>query len=81
MANALSALACVLLSVSVILYDHRIRKLENQMRELKDLLCIVEYRCPDCAEQAKCPAANTGVSFPCEYFRKEDPDGQPTKDL
>lgn len=71
MGNVLTALAVVLLYLSVIGYDRRIRKLEKRVNELVDLLCIVEYRCPDCADQKECPAANTGVSFPCEHFRKE----------
>lgn len=81
MGNVLTALAVVLLALSVMGYDRRIRKLEKHMKDLLDLLGVVELRCPECADRKECPTAGTGVCFPCEHFRKEDPDGQPTKDL
>lgn len=34
-------------------------------------LCKDEYRCHRCAERHECPAACTGVAYPCTYYAKE----------
>lgn len=31
-----------------------------------------ENRCPTCAECKSCPAAGTGVIYPCPYFRRDE---------
>lgn len=31
-----------------------------------------EHRCGKCADRAECPAANTGVCYPCPHYQKED---------
>lgn len=31
-----------------------------------------EHRCMKCADRAECPAANTGVCYPCPHYQKED---------
>jgi len=37
-----------------------------------------EYRCSSCADRDSCPAADTGVCFPCHYFcRKKKDMGKP----
>lgn len=31
-----------------------------------------EYRCKICKEQGVCPAFETGVIYPCPYFKEDD---------
>lgn len=41
---------------------HRCRR-EREKRQPKE-----EYRCQNCSKAGECPAANTGVLYPCEHF-------------
>ena len=75
MSNVLTALAVILIAINQISLIKQQNKQNKRIDQLIELLCITEYRCIECAERMSCPAANTGVSFPCEHFRKEDPDG------
>lgn len=31
-----------------------------------------EYRCKSCKAKSNCPAFETGVAFPCQYYLKEE---------
>lgn len=72
MGSALTALAMVLLAISVLMHENRIRKAENQLKQWE----LPEDRCRECADRESCPAAFTGVIYPCEHFRKEDKNGE-----
>ena len=37
---------------------------------LKRVMRKEERRCNKCIDRAKCPAANTGVCFPCPHYRR-----------
>lgn len=71
MGNVLTALAVILAAVAILMHDGRLVKLEKQIKELD----IPEYRCQRCTDRESCPAAGTGVYYPCEHFKEEDEDG------
>lgn len=71
MVNVLTTLAVVMAVVCILIHDSRLTKLEKQIKDLD----IKEYRCAICAELKSCPAAGTGVCYPCEHFKEENKDG------
>lgn len=44
---------------------------ELQHPELEHMPLPTEYRCCICDSRFECPAYNTGVIFPCAYFKEE----------
>ena len=51
------------------------RKIQELQAKLKFKQDLEEDRCHFCKERAKCPAFDTGVLYPCPYFKKEDHHG------
>ena len=57
--------AVIILGITVLLISKHIELLERKIKEID----IPEYRCYQCADQFKCPAAHSGVCYPCEHFK------------
>lgn len=75
MATTLTAASTILLATIVLRLIGKIYDLETRIKILEKIAIETEYRCPKCNIKDQCPAAFTGVAYPCEHFEKEDADG------
>ena len=71
MVNTLIAAATVLLAIVALMLSKQTSKMEKRIKVLEKLWIDTEYRCPECNLREECPAAYSGVAYPCEYFAKE----------
>ena len=74
METVLIATSEVLLTIVVLRLIRQHYDLEKRIKLLEKTIIETEYRCPECESREHCPAAFTGVAYPCEHFEKEDPD-------
>ena len=60
-------------AITILLISKHMELLERKIKEID----IPEYRCQQCADQFKCPAAHSGVCYPCEHFKNLYADWKP----
>ena len=65
--------AVAFLWIAVLKISKQVEVLKQRIKEID----IPEYRCNRCADQLTCPAAHSGVCYPCEHFKEEDSDERP----
>lgn len=72
----MEAVIAAMVVIAALVYNAMLRiqilKLKDRVENLEELVGIPESRCSECADRETCPAAYTGVCYPCEHFRKED---------
>ena len=75
MEKAFEILGILILPIVILRFIVKEFKLERRIKLLEHIIINEEHRCWKCTKQENCPAAFTGVAYPCEHFEKEDSDG------
>lgn len=63
--TVITGLCFLLITFCLYVLYAEVYSLKKQIKKLD----VPEYRCSQCADQLKCPAAHSGVCYPCEHFK------------